>query len=35
MNAYNDMAADGEWDNVYRVFYSFGRTYAIKLRLNF
>lgn len=35
MNCYNDMGVDGEWDNVYRVFYSFGRTYAIKLRLNF
>lgn len=33
--AWNDINTDGAWDNVYRVFYSFGRTYAIKLRLNF
>lgn len=33
--AYNGLEQDGAWDNVYRVFYSFGRTYALKLRLNF
>ena len=25
----------GTWDNAYRVFYSFGRTYSLKLKVNF
>lgn len=33
--AWNNLEAPGEWDNVFRVYYSFGRTYALKLRLNF
>jgi hypothetical protein len=33
--AYNSISDEGEWDSAYRVFYSFGRTYALKLRLNF
>lgn len=35
VNAWNDVNTTGDWDNVYRVFYNFGRTYALKLRLNF
>jgi len=29
------LAADGNWQNAQFVFYSFGRTYSMKLRLNF
>ena len=35
VDCYNDTSVDGEWDNVFRVFYNFGRTYSLKLRLNF
>lgn len=35
VDAYNATGVKGEWDNVYRVFYSFGRTYSLKLRVNF
>lgn len=26
---------DGTWENAYQVFYSFGRTYALRLKVNF
>ena len=35
VDAYTDAAVDGTWENAYRVFYSFGRTYSMKLRVNF
>ncbi len=35
MDAYTDANTDGTWENAYRVFYSFGRTYSMKLRINF
>lgn len=35
MDAYNNITTAGEWDNVYRVFYSFGRTYSVRLKVNF
>lgn len=35
VDAYNTTGVKGEWDNVFRVFYSFGRTYSMKLRINF
>lgn len=35
VDAYNTTGVKGEWDNVFRVFYSFGRTYSLKLRVNF
>lgn len=35
VDAYNKCTQRGEWDNVFRVFYSFGRTYSLRLRINF
>lgn len=35
MDAYTDIATEGTWENAYRVFYSPGRSYSIKLKLNF
>ncbi len=35
MDAYTNSSVDGTWENAYRVFYSFGRTYSMKLRINF
>ena len=29
------LTTDGTWENAEFVFYSFGRTYSMKLRLNF
>lgn len=29
------LSADGTWQNAYSVFYSFGRTYSVKLKINF
>lgn len=34
-DAYTAGTSRGDWDNAYRVFYSFGRTYSIKLKINF
>ena len=34
-DAYTSSSTDGAWDNAYRVFYSFGRTFSIKLKINF
>ena len=35
MDAYTNSAQEGRWDNAYRIFYSFGRTYSLKLKVNF
>lgn len=35
MDAFTDSGVIGTWENAYRVFYSFGRTYSLKLRVNF
>ncbi|MDE6039877.1 MAG: TonB-dependent receptor, partial [Paramuribaculum sp.] len=33
--AQTDLGAIGTWENANRVFYSFGRTYSFKLKVNF
>ena len=35
MDAYTNSAVEGNWQNAYRIFYSFGRTYSLKLKVNF
>lgn len=35
MDAYTSTAEVGAWDNAYRVYYSFGRTYSVRLKFNF
>lgn len=35
MDAYTQTSEVGRWDNAYRVFYSFGTTYSVRLKLNF
>ncbi len=35
VDAWSNSAVDGAWDNIYGTFYSFGRTYSMKLRINF
>lgn len=35
VDAYSDSAVDANWENIYGVFYSFGRTFSMKLRVNF
>ena len=35
MDAYTSTSKTGSWDNAYRVFYSFGRTYSVRLKVNF
>lgn len=35
VDAYTNTAKKGTWENAYRVFYSFGRTYSIRMRINF
>ncbi len=35
MDAYTASGVDGTWDNAYRIFYSFGRTYALRLKVKF
>lgn len=35
MDAYTSSSTPGTWENAFRVFYSFGRTYSMKLRVNF
>lgn len=35
MDAYTDATVDGTWMNAYRTFYSFGRTYALRLKVKF
>lgn len=34
-DAKSNMAVDSTWENLYGVFYSFGRTYSMKLRVSF
>lgn len=35
MDAYTASGVDGNWGNAYRIFYSFGRTYALRLKVRF
>lgn len=35
VDAYTNTSETGTWDNAFRVFYSFGRSYSMKLRVNF
>lgn len=35
VDAYTDTSTRGTWENAYRVFYSFGRTYSIRMKINF
>lgn len=35
VDAYTSSTTNGTWENAFRVFYNFGRTYSIKLRVNF
>lgn len=34
-DAYTLTNTEGAWDNAFRVFYSFGRTFSLKLKVNF
>lgn len=34
-DAYTQTGAPGTWQNAYRVFYSFGRTYSLRIKLSF
>lgn len=34
-DAYTLTGSDGAWDNAFRTFYSFGRTFSVKLKINF
>lgn len=35
MDAYTTTSETGSWDNAYRIYYSFGRTYSVRLKINF
>jgi outer membrane receptor protein involved in Fe transport len=35
IDATTSTSTTGTWDNAYYVFYNFGRTYSLKLRVNF
>lgn len=35
IDAYTNTSAPGTWENAFRVFYAFGRTFSCKLRVNF
>ncbi|MBD5275037.1 MAG: TonB-dependent receptor plug domain-containing protein [Bacteroides sp.] len=35
MDAYTSASTNGTWQNAYRIFYSFGRTYSLRLKLTF
>ncbi len=35
MDAYTSATSNGTWQNAYRIFYSFGRTYSLRLKLTF
>ncbi|MDE6853661.1 MAG: carboxypeptidase-like regulatory domain-containing protein [Muribaculaceae bacterium] len=35
VDAWSNSQEDATWENIYGVFYSFGRTYSLKLRVNF
>lgn len=34
-DAYTSATQEGTWENAYRVFYSFGRTFSLRLKVNF
>ena len=34
-DAYTLTGTDGAWNNAFRTFYSFGRTFSVKLKINF
>ncbi|MDE5835689.1 MAG: hypothetical protein K2H50_01630, partial [Paramuribaculum sp.] len=33
--AYTPVSTVGTWENAYQTFYSFGRTFSIRMRVNF
>ena len=35
VDAYTNSSERGTWQNAARVFYSFGRTYSLRLKINF
>jgi len=35
MDAYTDYATPGTWENAFRVFYSYGRTFNLRVKLHF
>lgn len=35
MDAYTSATETGTWENAYRTFYSFGRTYSLRLKISF
>ncbi len=35
MDAYTSTGTTGTWENAYRVYYSFGRTFSLRLKLQF
>ncbi len=35
VDAWSNSSVDGAWNTIYGTFYSFGRTYSMKLRVNF
>ena len=35
VDAYTNSNERGTWQNAARVFYSFGRTYSLRLKINF
>lgn len=35
VDAYTSTASNGTWENATRVFYNFGRTFAVRLKINF
>lgn len=35
MDAFTSSGSTGTWENAYRVFYSFGRTYSLRLKVEF
>ena len=35
MDAQSDALQEGIWQNAYAVMYSFGRTYTVRVKINF
>lgn len=35
MDAYTDYSTAGSWENAYRVFYSYGRTFNLRVKIHF
>lgn len=35
VDAYTSSTTNGNWENAFRIFYAFGRTFSMKLRVNF